>query len=1622
MDGTITATPLRARWRKPLDLLARLDANPYEANWVLVTVWVLTRGALLLGLVIGQHYADPQFYNYAGRLAAGDLPYRDFAVEYPPLAMVLLLLPALVLLPFGGVAPRLDPVFAQPLTHIPAPDPIRYAAYGQAFAVEMLLIDVLTLWLVRGVAMRLAPTDPVGLRAGLLYLGLVFASGALLQKFDLAAGTLCLMAILALMRGHRRLAWTALALAALVKGFPLFVAPIFVFYLLGQCDQLGLRDAIRLRARQLAEGAAWFIGTIAVPTLLVWAFAGVDAILHTLTYQSARGTEIESLYANVQLVLGWLPGVHVDTRFNPADLSRVVLSPLDQFSDTASLALTAVLLLAVYALAWRASWRGGVRASGAAGGIEDAGDMGDVGEASNRQTLVLVAGVVGVLLAFMLGFRALPAHYLLLVLPLIAVLRLPSARQTAIIVACAAGVAVAGQLLTITRVWESLKQFAPWAVALLSLRNLCWLGLLALTLVGLWRWGSRHVVLAPEKPNARLPSRLVRAPRRTISVTAGRLLRSTPPIPGFTPRGEDVFAHLLAHVAPERLVIASGVVSALIYGGLVLAFPITLWWSHPHAADDPNVINDMGRITHHSFFAAAAFVLAIIALFACQFFALIAAGRVHQSRDGGGRRDTLVRWSVLLFPVVFILLMIWMQPVTTTDLYGYVARGYLFAHVHQNPMILKASLLPGGFTVDRPEAPYGPAWLLIAAVVSLLGGESLLANMLIFKVIAAASAVAAIWLVDLLARRLFPERRLRILVLFAWSPLLLFEAIGNGHNDIVMMVCMLAAVCLMLRGNAQASFALLVLGALIKYVSAVLVPLWLVYELQHRARKHEPAAIRPEASLPERRRRLWGIRSQVRAAAQSAARSLETLDRREAAVLLINATVIGLTMVMLCYAPFWVGLRTFSGLGNQLRPLYYNGSIVAFITAPLKVLVQPEQWEPLDKTVRLVFYTLFGVYTLLQVRRLWMLGPASNLRDVITAAAKIVFAALILITFWFQPWYVIWLLPLAALSNETFVRRQGIILSLGALLTYAVSNYVSVGETDISRDLFVQFFIVLVAFGPLLILRVAPYDQGLLGVLRRYAGLLGRMLTFEPLLWERLVLVLAVVVGALLRLLGLGNLTTQLGSGSNGVSALKEISGDLRLALADPQGLHGPFVAIQQFLVQLFGATPLAALLPSALIGAATVLVIYFLTVEIMRQGQWRGARTVGVLAALLAATSRWHVSLSRSGMEVVLLPLLMCLALYCLLLAFRMSAAVATPQPQSQSQPQPQPQPTGDSPAEGGARPSERRSLLLYAACGVCTGLACDLAPGLWLLPILVVGFLLVWRWQRPQSITRLPLKLAVLVGTALVAGIPAIGYFLSRSVGLPTGSPVLARSSVNTPSGPGPLSPEFWGQVIGNVGDVLRVLVAQDYTSGYPAVGTSPIIPFVLTPIFLIGVIIIVMRWRNMTAMALLLLIALPLVASVAVGTPTGVIQAASVLPATCIVPALALYEIGVFLGHLPIVLDRMTGARVFTNPEQIGRLLLLLFLVASALRTFFWYFEATLPASPSQYNPSYTGSQVSLVVPRGEGRSGGDIDEGVVWRAELPSGAHAAIVLVRVPAQVPVQVPSAGFSTLSAHLVEE
>jgi len=1727
-------TPRQATWRQRLATFRMLEGDPRASNRILIVVWLVTRVLLTLSVVVGHAYTDPQFYHYAGQLAVGQFPYRDIPVEYPPLAMILILAPALPLLLFPGIAPRPDAAFLH-VSHLPHPlDPVRYGAYAIAFAVEMLIVDAVTLWLVRRAARRLAPGDANGLRAGLFYLALTFASGALLQKFDLIVGTLCLGAALALVERRRGLAWSLLAAATLVKGFPLLVVPVFALYEFERAAA-GVRPyrllgVLRAAWRPIAVGLAWFVGVLLAVGLAVSLFGGPGSLVHAVASQTGRNFEIESLYANVMLALGWLPGLAVGTTFRPAVLSRIVLSPLAPMLAPFVMAILIVAAVAVYALLARGALlraRRPVtpRADASAPGASVPASPADSGAANTgapdnaTAARALLVGTTLITLTFLLAYPALPAHYLLAILPLAPLLWLGTPRRNWLWLSAVAAVALLGQIVTINAIWQSIVALRPWAIGALSLRNIAWLVAFGALVAAAWAFtprapgvrsgppsaspdetalaagahteanapahGAPRSVGAPHSGSAmrvgttatHTPSWRLGRLRRRVRLAWRRLARSAPPIPGFTPRGEDVFAHLLSQVSPLRLILVAGASSAIMYLGFVLAFPIVIFYNQPHVGRESSVINDMGAITGYSPLAAIAFVSAVITLIACQFMALLATTRVVQrssveaelaeeraAADTRARQlERRVRWAALGFPMLFSAIMIWMQPVTTTDLYGYVARGYLYAHLGQNPLVTAAYQLPGGLSVDRPPAPYGPLWIMITWVVSKLSGENLLANMLVFKLIGAVGVALSLLLVDRLAKRFYPDRRLRVDVLFGWSPLLIFEAVGNGHNDIIMMLCVLVAIALMLRGRAQLAFAFIVIGALIKYVSAVLAPLWLVYELRHLVRERAEKRLRvvgqanPTISsgahtppigvrgAPDRladspaeaigdgadETTSEGFADAARRIARDTVRAAGEIDRKAALKLIGGATVIGGALTIICYAPFWVGLHTFTGLGAQLRPLYYNDSLAAFVSGPLQLLVPTSKLAALDKTVRLVFYSLLAIYVAIQTHQLWTLGPRADLRDFITASAKVIFAALVLITFWFQPWYVVWLLPLAPLAREPFVRRQATIFAAGALLTYAIGAYLLVDEAATTLgQLTVQFFEILVTFGPLLLLRTAPSEGGWGRRVRRYLGLLGEGVNQRPLFWERVMLGMVLIVAVLLRLLGLGALTAQLPTDASQVDALKAVSADLRLFLTDPQGLHGPFVAAQGLLVRILGPTPLAALLPSAVIGALTVVAIYLLAVEIMRQERLPGQRVVGILAALLAATSQWHISLSRSGMEVVLLPLLMCLTVYCLLLAFRLrmeavdatrslaatgatnshvaSTAIGVGAPRRAPRRRLRRMLAGAlrrsrtlrglyrvtllplarqarQGARGAAHTDDARSaasaddaqqttptatrdrwptiLALNVACGVCAGLIFDLAPGLWLSPLLVIGFLVIWRWRQPQIFSRVWLGLATLIGGTLIASLPALWLFVNQQIGFPVGGPYLARSSVGQASGPGVFSALFWQRVLANVGNAFSLVTSQNYSAAYPAAGNAPIIPAVLGPFFLIGLLILLYRWRSLTSLAALLLVAAPLLASVAISAPTSVIEAASVLPAMCIVPAIALYQIGAFLGSLPIVLDRLHGVRVFTTPEQIGRLALLVFLLVSTIRTFFWLFEATLPTQPGTGLPSYIGPALAL-----------------------------------------------------------
>jgi hypothetical protein len=239
-------------------------------------VVLLATAAAVLATMVGLFVADlegnpgisdtPVYRIYGEKLSAGEIPYRDFGVEYPPAALV----------PF---------VLSAFLSSTPT-------GYDTAFQTLMILalaaasvLIVLSLEALDASGWRLA------LSLGAFWGGLALLGPFLLTRFDVFAAAVTLAAVCAILHRRTRLGPVLLGLAIATKIYPAVLLPLLVV-------RAGRREgrAAALRALVLCVGTAVLVY---LPFLLL-APAGVA---RSLWRQIGRPLQIESLGASVLLAL-----------------------------------------------------------------------------------------------------------------------------------------------------------------------------------------------------------------------------------------------------------------------------------------------------------------------------------------------------------------------------------------------------------------------------------------------------------------------------------------------------------------------------------------------------------------------------------------------------------------------------------------------------------------------------------------------------------------------------------------------------------------------------------------------------------------------------------------------------------------------------------------------------------------------------------------------------------------------------------------------------------------------------------------------------------------------------------------------------------------------------------------------------------------------------------------------------------------------------------------------------------------------------------------------------------------------------------------------------------------------
>ena len=248
------------------------------------------------------------YFNYSSRVVAlGQLPYQDFAVEYPPLALVFLTLPRLI-----------------------APNP---ATYANVFAIEILLFNLLGLLLISALARRLNLS--LWKTLAIYTLALLAIGPIIAHRYDLIPAIIVLLALYTFSQGKHKTSWALLAVGMMTKIYPVILAPIFLLY-----------HWRHRQNRQAIVGVATFTITtmaIVVPCLLL----SPDGFWNSLSYHAQRGLQCESTYSSF-LLLGQMLGLtSVEMEFSFGSLN--VTSPL---ADVLAKVSPLVMLFSLVAVYW----------------------------------------------------------------------------------------------------------------------------------------------------------------------------------------------------------------------------------------------------------------------------------------------------------------------------------------------------------------------------------------------------------------------------------------------------------------------------------------------------------------------------------------------------------------------------------------------------------------------------------------------------------------------------------------------------------------------------------------------------------------------------------------------------------------------------------------------------------------------------------------------------------------------------------------------------------------------------------------------------------------------------------------------------------------------------------------------------------------------------------------------------------------------------------------------------------------------------------------------------------------------------------------------------------------------
>lgn len=332
--------------------------------------------------------------------------------------------------------------------------------------------------------------------------------------------------------------------------------------------------------------------------------------------------------------------------------------------------------------------------------------------------------------------------------------------------------------------------------------------------------------------------------------------------------------------------------------------------------------------------------------------------------------------SVLMTIAALNALVLLAPPLLSTDVFSYQAYARMGAMYGMNPYLHGPDAILndpvysyiGAKWVTMPTA-YGPVFTLLSYP---LAGLSIAASALAYKAIAAVSSLALVAFVwnSARLRGLDPVRSAALVGL---NPLIVLYGVGGGHNDLLMLAVVAAGIYLVLAHRDRAAGGSIALAVGVKLIAALPMAFALAGGASRRSR--------------ERRRDM-----------------------------IIGGAIVAVLVAALGFGLFGTGpLHMLATLQKGQSEGDWH-SIPGFISTRLGL---PE----VGHIAGLILAAAFVVVLVWLLRRVWR-GEMDWLDGAGWATAVLLIAASALL-----PWYVAWLIPLAALAGDRRLWRTAVVMT-----------------------------------------------------------------------------------------------------------------------------------------------------------------------------------------------------------------------------------------------------------------------------------------------------------------------------------------------------------------------------------------------------------------------------------------------------------------------------------------------------------------------------------------------------------------------------------------------------------------